>query len=363
MSIATQLIERLPLMQRQPVARYLFALAASLTALAIRWALEGALPPGYPFVTFFPPVILTSFLFGRGAGIFAGLLCGLFAWYIFIPPTFSFAFDRASAIAMAFYAAVVVVDIALIHWMQVTNARLREAREEGRRLSEESARLAEESAQLAEESARLAERSELLFQELQHRVGNNLQMVAAVLSMQLRGLDEPRARRAISESVARVQVIGSIQRRLYRSNGELVPLDDFIPQVCDQLMQSSGRPGVTCKVKAASGLVLPPDAAVPLALILAEALANALEHGFAGRDAGQIDVVLEQNDEAVNLLVRDDGAGLPPDFDLVRSDSLGLRISRVLSRQLGAGYALESASPGCTMRLSLPAARFGARET
>lgn len=342
-------IERLPLMQNRGLARTLITLALCLAALAARWVMAPYFPPGYPFVSFFPTVIVASFLFGRATGIFAGVLCGLFAWYVFIPPVFTFTLDRASLVAMAFYVGVVAVDILVIHWMQAANARLRDERERGRRL--------------ATESAQLAERSELLFQELQHRVGNNLQMVAAVLSLQLRGLEEPLARLAIADAVARIQVIGAIQRRLYRNNGELVPLDHFVGEVVEQIMQSNGRPGITFDVRAQSGLVLPPDAAVPMALILAEAVANALEHGFATRDSGHVDVLVEHHGDAVMLQVSDDGAGLPAGFDLARCDSLGLRISRILSRQLGASYALEDGETGCAMRLTLPGERFASPPT
>jgi two-component sensor histidine kinase len=336
--------EQLPLLQERPAWRYALVLALSISALAVRWVLDDSLPPGYPFLTFFPVVIVSSFLFGRGAGICAGTLCGLFAWYLFIPPVFKLAFSPASLIAMAFYCGVVAVDIALIHWMQRANARLRAAREEGRRL--------------AEHSTKLAERSELLFQELQHRVGNNLQMVAAVLSLQLRKLDQPLARRAIEDAVSRIQIIGAIQRQLYRTTGELVPIDDFVGDVCDQLIRSSGKPGVTCNVEASTGLVLPPDAAVPLALILSEAIANTLEHGFSDRDHGRIVVELVTRRDMVRLSVRDDGHGLRPGLDPSLTDSLGLRISRILSRQLGADYTLRNADPGCEMILSLPALRL-----
>lgn len=344
MNRASARIEQFPLLRGHPLVRLVFVVLISLAALAVRLELKDLLPPGYPFVTFFPAVIVSSFLFGRATGIFAGVLCGLLSWFFLIPPLGGFALDRASITAMAFYFGVVAVDILLIDRMQAANKRLLESREQGRIL--------------AEQSAKLAERSELLFQELQHRVGNNLQMVAAVLSLQLRSLDEPKARRAISDSVARIQVIGSIQRRLYRNNGELVPLDDFIREVCDQLMRSGGRPGVTYGIEAASGLVLPPEAAVPMALILAEALANALEHGFANREHGRIDIRLDQTPDAVTLTVRDNGAGLPQGFDAAQVDSLGLRISRTLGRQLSAEYQLEDNNPGCTMRLALPARLF-----
>ncbi|MEW9853772.1 sensor histidine kinase [Novosphingobium sp. M1R2S20] len=344
LSKATESIQRLPVLQRRPAARYAIATVLSVLALACRLALGDALPPGYPFVAFFPVVIITTFLFGRATGLYAASLCGLFAWYFLIDPPGLFSIDGGGLLAIAFYIVIVALDIALIHWLQTTNERVREARERGR--------------VLAEESARLAQRSELLFQELQHRVGNNLQMVAAVLSLQLRSLEEPKARRAISDAVARVQVIGSIQRRLYRNNGELVPLDDFIREVSEQQMRSSGRPGIGCNIKAGSGLILAPDGAVPMALILAEALANAIEHGFPSDGTGEIQVVLEIRNETVALEVHDDGSGLPEAFDFEQADSLGLRISRVLSRQLGANFALQNKSQGAMMRLEVPAKRL-----
>jgi len=334
--------------------RYGIALLLCLAALSLRLAIVSYLPAGYPFVSFFPAVILTTFLFGPRTGSFAGIMCGVFSWYFFVAPSSSFSFNREAAVALGFYAGVVTVDIALVHWMQAANARLRAAREEGRRL-------AVESAHLAARSTALAERGELLFQELQHRVGNNLQMVGAVLSLQLRTLEEPTARRAISDAVARIQVIGSIQRQLYRKDGELVPLETFVSELCDQLMSSNGRPGVTCTVEASCGLVLPPDAAVPVALVLSEAIANALEHAFVDRPDGTIRVSVFEVEQRVILQVRDDGAGLPEGFDASRSESLGLRISRVLSRQLDAEYSLAPGmpgAPGCTMRLSLPIERL-----
>ena len=343
---AIGIIEKLPLMQEQPVLRYGVALAACAVAVVLRWLLSDYLPPGYPFVTFFPAVILSSFLFGTRTGIFAGVVCGIAAWFLFIPPRATFDISEASMVAMAFYVGVIAVDILLIHWLQSGNARLLAAREE--------------SGRLTEESQRYAERAEVLFQELQHRVGNNLQMVGAVLSLQMRGLKEPSARHALADAASRLQVLGSIQRQLYRPDGELMPLDAFLSQVCEQFMRSNGRPGITCQVNAGSGLVLPPTAALPMALILSEALANALEHAFDIEGEGTITVSVQQTEKSVELTVADDGRGIPQDLDTVRTDSLGLRISRALARQLGARYSLQRADRGSVMRLAMPAERFAA---
>lgn len=319
-------------------------MALCLFALWLRWVLDDAFPPGYPFVSFFPAVILTSFLFGPRPGVVAAIVCGLFAWYVFIPARMTFAIDGGTITAMLFYTGVVAVDIWLVHLMQAANHRLLAAREEVR--------------QLAEERGQLVERAELLFQEMQHRVGNNLQMVGAVLSLQMRGLAEPTAKRALSDAAARLQVIGNIQRQLYRQDGQLVPLDSFLREVSSKIMASSARPGFTCTLDAEPDIVLRPDSAVPVALIVSEAIANALEHGFADRASGAIALRVARLDGTILLSVADDGHGLPEGFDPAETDSIGLRISRVLCQQLGAEMALENRESGACMTLRLPLSRL-----
>ncbi|WP_159978721.1 MULTISPECIES: sensor histidine kinase [unclassified Novosphingobium] len=336
--------ERLPLLPGRPVLRYGAALVLCIFALWLRWVLDDAFPPGYPFLTFFPAVILSSFLFGARPGVLAAVLCGIFAWYVFIPPRMTFGTDGGTVTAMLFYLGVVTVDIWLVHLMQTANAHLNTAREEVRLL--------------AEERGHLAARAELLFQEMQHRVGNNLQMVGAVLSLQMRTLNEPTARKALSDAAARLQVIGNIQRQLYRQDGQLVPLDRFLTEVSGKIMASSAPPGITCHVDAEAGIILRPDSAVPVALIVSEAIANALEHGFAGRPAGRIALCMARRDTSIVLSVEDDGVGLPPGLDPTSTDSIGLRISRVLSQQLGAEMALESRESGACMTLHLPLSRL-----
>lgn len=336
--------ERLPLLPDRPAVQYATTIALCLIAFWLRWALDAAFPPGYPFLTFFPAVIVSSFLFGPRPGIIAAILCGVFAWYMFIPPRFSFALDPRTLTAMTFYACVVATDIALVHFMQTANSRLHDAREEVR--------------ELAEERRQLAERAELLFQEMQHRVGNNLQMVGAVIALQMRGLTEPTAYRALSEASARLQVIGNIQRQLYNHDGQLVALDSFLGEVCARTMESNARPGITCTIEAAPGITLRPDSAIPVALIVTEALANALEHGFADRPHGAIIVRLVLLPDMVMLQVEDDGVGLTPGFDPTDADSTGLRISRVLCQQLGGQIALENRDRGACMTLNLPLSRL-----
>ena len=324
-------LERLPLLGDLPLVAYAISLGMCAVAWWVRQTLDPVFPPGFPYVTFFPAVILSSFLFGRGPGTLAAVVCGLLAWWFFIPPD-GFALATGTAIALVFYVFVVAVDILLVDWMQVANRRVRGERER---------------------SALLAERTELLFSELQHRVSNNLQMVGAVLTLQKRGVADPAARKALDDAAAKLHVIGRIQRQLYDTKGEQVALDAFLAQLAADVVAAGGKPGVTHRVDAAPGVMVPPDKLIPVALIMSEAIANAIEHGFAGRDRGHIDIAVRRDGGRLEISVRDDGAGLPPSFSAENTTSLGLRIARTLAAQLDAVFEVAPAPTGVVTRLAL----------
>lgn len=331
----TAFLERLPLLGDRPVLRYALAIAVSVGACIVRSALDAWFPPGFPFLTFFPAVIVSAFLLGRGPGTVAAGLCGLMAWYYFIPPFQSFAIVGSTAVALGFYAAVVTVDIALVHWMQHANQAVRLERERNQAL--------------ATGSARLAARNELLFQELQHRVSNNIQMVGAVLSLHRRGLDDARARSALDDAAARIGLIGRIQRQLYDIDGKDIDLTAFIRALVDDLAAADGRTGVSYTLTVDPAVALAADARIPFALILAEAVANAMEHGFAGRETGTVTVDVGRTAREIVLSIADDGAGLPNGFDVAASTSLGLTIVRALARQLDGQFAVRAAPGGGTI--------------
>lgn len=326
-------IEKLPLVLPAWQAYFLTTLFC-LGGLTVRTMVDALMPPGYPFVTFFPAVILASFLFGVRPGVYAAILCGLLSWYFFIPPRMSFLFDRGTMIALAFYTGVVVVDILLVHFMQRANYHLAAERERNRLL---------------------ADNRELLFHELQHRVSNNLQVVAAMLTLQRRHVADDGARRALDDAAARTALIGRISRALYDPSGVGQGVEAFLRTLTADVLAASGRDDIVISAQAPAGLSLETNVAVPFALVVAEAVNNAIEHGFATR-GGTIAVTLRHEGEATVLTVADDGAGLAPDFVPV-DGSLGLRIAQALAAQLGGRFALEpGAAGGAVARLELPGA-------
>ncbi|HAF40200.1 MAG TPA: DUF4118 domain-containing protein [Sphingobium sp.] len=326
-------VERLPLVLDRPVYAYGLTLIFCGAAMLLRMAAEPLLPQGYPFVTFFPAVILSSFLFGVRPGIFAALLCGLLSWYFFIPPFHRLALDPAVAVALFFYTTVVVVDIILIHFMQRANYNLAVERERSRAL---------------------AENRELLFHELQHRVSNNLQVVAAMLSLQRRHVDHDVARRALDDASARLALVGRISRALYDPERKGQDMRAFLATLTADLLDASGRDDIRLHLDAPADLALDPEVCVPLALIVAEGVANAIEHGLPDRP-GRIEVTLTRREDGLALRIADDGQGIASGFEPGQGESLGLRIAHALAAQLGGRFMLEPGSPkGAVARLDLP---------
>ena len=318
-------VERLPLVLSRPAYGYGLTLLLCVAALLLRLAAEGLLPIGYPFVSFFPAVILSSFLFGVRPGIFAAILGGLLSWYFFIPPRMEFAFNPGVGMALTFYIGVVAVDIWLIHLMQQANFNLAVERERNRIL---------------------ADNRELLFRELQHRVSNNLQVVAAMLSLQRRQVDNDAARRALDDAAARLALIGRISRALYDPSGQGQDMHGFLTMLCGDVVDAAGRSDIIYDVSTPAGLVLEPNVTVPLALIVAEAVSNAIEHGLPDR-AGRVVVQLDRDgDGALALRISDDGRGLPGGMAPEGGNCLGLRIAGALALQLGGTFRLEPAPGG-----------------
>ena len=327
-------VERLPLVLRRPLYAYVVSALFCGVAFVLRLTAQGFLPIGYPFVSFFPAVILSTFLFGLRPGIFAGIICGILSWYFFIPAGSGGSLDSGVILALIFYAVVIGIDIALIHLMQRANFNLAVERERSRTL---------------------AENRELLFHELQHRVSNNLQVVAAMLSLQRRHVDDELASRALDDAASRLALIGRISRALYDPAEDGQDLHAFLTRLTADVLEASGRDDICVTVSAPPGLTLESHVAVPLALIVAEAVSNAIEHGLPNR-GGTIDVSLEDSSGTLSLKIADDGDGLSPDFEIEKGNSIGLRIASALASQLSGQFGLHARPEGgAIVRLDLPA--------
>ena len=132
--------EHLPLFGYQPILGLVCTLAIVAAAWLLRIATDTLLPPGYPYITFFPAVIITSVVFGVRLGSLSAALCGIIAWYYFVGPGESFSTDGVE-VALAFYVFVVATDLLLVHGMQSANKWLVKERQISSDLAKSEARI------------------------------------------------------------------------------------------------------------------------------------------------------------------------------------------------------------------------------
>ncbi|MET0241770.1 MAG: DUF4118 domain-containing protein [Sphingobium sp.] len=319
----------------RPLIGYMAAVAACVIAIVFRQAAEAYLPHGYPFVTFFPAVILTAFLFGTGPGIAAAALSWLGARYFFVEPIHSLGFAPGVLGACIFFTLVVGVDLLIIHLMQRANRLVLAQREQ---------------------SLRRTELRDAMFQELQHRVSNKLQIIASLLTLQRRTVVDPDAQKALDEAAMRVGMIGRISRALHDPDRQGLGVAAFLEEVGRDIIEASGAPNVRLVIEAEQGIDFASESGVPIALIIAETISNALEHGFRSSGNGTITIGVRRGEgRTLIIVVTDDGCGLAGDFDAGRSSSLGLRIAVTLARQLNGTYALKPGPSGTVARLEVDA--------
>jgi len=167
--------------------------------------------------------------------------------------------------------------------------------------------------------------------EIHHRVKNNLQTVAALLRLQARRLKAAEARAALEEAVRRVGSIAIVHETLSHAPDEVVDFDDIASRVAMMAAEvSAPEAGVKPSLSGRFGL-LPAAVATPLALVLTELLQNALQHGLArSTGSGKLEVTADRSGGQLTVTVTDNGIGLPDDFDLDSTASLGLQIVRTL---------------------------------
>ncbi|WP_072806698.1 sensor histidine kinase [Rhodococcoides yunnanense] len=185
--------------------------------------------------------------------------------------------------------------------------------------------------------------------EIHHRVKNNLQTVAALLRLQSRRLENEEARVALSESVRRVTSIAVVHEMLSMSVDEEVDLDEIFDRLVPIMLDvATVNPRV--RVKRAGKLgVFSAERATPLVMVLAELVQNAMEHGFESGVAGAVVITADRSARWLDVVIHDDGRGLPPGFSLEKSEGLGLQIVRTLvSVELNGSLGLHPAPGGGT---------------
>ncbi|MDP3656914.1 MAG: histidine kinase dimerization/phosphoacceptor domain -containing protein [Brevundimonas sp.] len=206
----------------------------------------------------------------------------------------------------------------------------------------------------AQDEVRLArDRAEAMLREVNHRVGNSLQLVSSFMSLQLRHLVDEGARNALKESQARIEAVAHVHRRLYTS-GDMtsVAMDEYLEGLIDELGKSVGpgdaSPNITLQ---ASPMRVSTDQAVSLGVVVTELVTNAVKYAYAPGQGGEIRVILafDANGRAL-LTVEDDGPGMGD--GAIKGTGLGGKIISAMASGLRSVVELDKAHKGVRARLA-----------
>jgi two-component system, sensor histidine kinase PdtaS len=224
----------------------------------------------------------------------------------------------------------------------------------------DAATVAIENATLYQDARRGLEVASALLQEMHHRVRNNLQTVAALLSIQLRHNEGAPWASHLREAISRVQAIAAVHDLLsdeQRLGGTTV--DVIARHAADEAYGTLTPPGliVTFDVPA-SDVRVPSKQATILALLINELVANAVKHGFSGRDRGTISIRAHQEQGEASIEIWNDGEAIPEDFDPSGGHGLGMRIiQRLVSADLHGSFHIGPSDGGSIAILRFPIAQ------
>lgn len=200
-----------------------------------------------------------------------------------------------------------------------------------------------------EESNKLKEN---LLREIHHRVKNNLQITSSMMNMQKRKLTSQEAITAIEDSQARISAIALTHQKIYQDkDSKAVNLCEYLTDLMKY--QERISPDIHYNINCPD-LSIDLDRAVPLALIISELVTNALKHAYTDSStSNELDIMVKTLDEdQILLVIKDNGKGLPENFNIKKADGIGFEIIRALCRQISADFTYTSDATGTSFTIS-----------
>lgn len=181
---------------------------------------------------------------------------------------------------------------------------------------------------------------EILLREIHHRVKNNLQIISSLLNLQSGQITDEGARKQYAASHERIRAMAMVHEKLYESKDfSGIDFGDYVQSLAHGLNLSCNPDPSRIRLKidvADAPVQLKLDAAIPCALIMNELIMNGFKHAFPGDCKGEISVQFIRGAETNQLIVMDNGIGLPEGFNIDELSSLGLQLVTVLSEQVDA---------------------------
>jgi two-component system response regulator len=198
---------------------------------------------------------------------------------------------------------------------------------------------------------------EILLQEIHHRVKNNLQVISSLLDLQSQRLTDPTTLKMFQESQNRIKLMALVHETLYRSKDfAKINFADYVKNLTDFLFSAykTESNNITLELEI-DQVFINLDQAIPCAFIISELVSNSLKYAFTPQQKGTIKITIKaRQNQWLQLVIADNGVGLPVDCNLNNISSLGLKLVQVLTEQLEGTLELDHRN-GTHFTISLPA--------
>lgn len=320
---------------RERAVAYACSLVIILAAIAARFLVDPYLPPGFPYLTFFPAVVLTGFFFGIYPALMNTAISALAAWYWFILPAGSFALTSQSVTALVFYFFVIGIDLGLLQLLLFAYAAQVRAREE---------------------LTRNMQMQQLVSDEVDHRLKNLLATTSGLVALSQRHATTP-------------QQLGTQLRQRIQAMGHSISLLRGSPHggsadIREVMLAATEPLGVTEGERLAvegPKLDLNGTTIVPLSLIMHELVTNALKYGALSADGGRIRVTWrhvepdaaaagETGARMIELVWREQGG---PPVAIPSTQGFGTDLIQRMAGSFGGESSLVYAPDGLVVRIGM----------
>ncbi len=187
----------------------------------------------------------------------------------------------------------------------------------------------------------LAEK-ELLLKEVHHRIKNNMNTVAGLMSLQLDTLKEPSAVAALKDARSRVVSMMLLYDKLYRSDDfKETSFKEYLSPLVDEIVDNFPNKEIVKVEKNIEDFMIDPKRTYYLGILINELLTNIMKYAFTGRDNGLITISAMAFDNRAAIVVRDNGVGIPETLDIASSAGFGLQLVDMMTRQLHGAMKIE----------------------
>lgn len=196
---------------------------------------------------------------------------------------------------------------------------------------------------------------DVLIKEIHHRVKNNLQIIISLLNLQSGYLKDEFTLKAVKDGQNRVRSMALVHEKFYQAE-ELseINFNEYLEKLCQYLYQSYGDKTDRIEFSLTGDKVgLDMDTAMPCGLLVNEIVSNSYKYAFPGNMKGFISLNLSKSPDTVTLKIHDSGVGMPADFKIDESDSLGMQLIQALTSQLE-GELKVSVENGTTFEITFP---------